>query len=194
MFLDIQLGLVWAVLTALMFGEPLTWEWVALGVCFALLPDLDFWVELVRRGTVGGKELGAHRTLLHNPLVFLPAVAGCFVWGGPALGTLAVLGIYGHFVHDSIGMGYGVRWLWPFSGNFSKLFSDREGGIHYDLAHAQWTVWTRAEVERLHREHGNDAWLREDIRYHMRKLPFHLIILGFFGLLVYVLVVWFGLG
>jgi hypothetical protein len=166
MFLDILLGTFWAFLTSSVFEVPLTPLWIILGIAFALLPDLDFWIELARRRTVGGKVLGDHRVLTHIPLLFVIPAILIFIYGGVALGTLFVLGVYGHFVHDATGMGYGYRLFYPFSPLFYKFFSDREGNIYRDSKHL-CVRWTRKEVEALHLEHGNDRWLSDDIHYHL---------------------------
>jgi hypothetical protein len=170
MFLDILLGLLWATLTSLVFDVPLTPWWLFLGVFFALLPDIDFWVEYVRRGTVGGKTLGDHRVLTHIPFLFVVPAILLFIYGSPALGTLFILGVYGHFFHDATGMGYGYRLLYPFSPLFYKFFSDADGQISYTRKHFVVGL-TRTEVEALHQKHGNDQWLRDDINYHLTHWP-----------------------
>ncbi|MEP7162288.1 MAG: metal-dependent hydrolase [Candidatus Moraniibacteriota bacterium] len=165
MFFDIKLGVLWAILVGLLFGEPITPWWILAGVFFALFPDIDFWIEYIQRGTVGGKVLGAHRTLLHNPLTYIPVVIITGTFFGSAWMTLASIGLLGHFIHDTMGMGFGVRWLWPFSLNFYKIFSDRAGAIHYDYHHLSPVSWTPAELANVIREKGNDNWLSEDLAY-----------------------------
>jgi LexA-binding, inner membrane-associated putative hydrolase len=176
MFLDIKLGLAWAFLVALAFDHPLTAAWILWGVVFALLPDIDFWIELARRKTVGGKVLAEHRTLLHNPIPYIPVALFVGTFFGPAWMTLFSLGIVGHFLHDSMGMGWGIRWLWPFSERWFKLFSDREGAVHFDRSHLLVT-WSDRELRELVAQQGNDGWLREDIDYaktHWRLIALRL--------------------
>lgn len=180
MFLDFKLGLLWAFLIGILFHHPLTLGWFLGGILFAFLPDIDFWVEYAQRGTVGGKFLGAHRTLLHNPLTLVPFIIFIGVFFGPAWMTLAAFGIIGHFIHDSLGMGFGVRWLWPFSARFYKVFSDREGNIYYDLAHLKPISWTQEEVQKVIQEKGNDNWIQEDIAYAKRNAASILLKLLFF--------------
>lgn len=170
MFLDIKLGLLWSVIVVFIFDISPTPILFGLGILFALLPDIDFWVELAERGTVGGKYLGAHRTLLHHPLVYIPLaifIASFFDW---TWATLFALGVFGHFIHDSMGMGYGIRWLWPLSSRWYKLFSDHNGGIRYDFKHFL-ASWSDEEMRALIRERGNDNWLKEDIAYARANLP-----------------------
>ena len=122
MLLDLKLGILWSVGVALFFHHPITPSWILFGILFAVLPDIDFWIELVKRGTVGGKTLGSHRTLLHNPLTYIPPALFIGTLFGTDWMTLFALGVLGHFIHDSMGMGLGVRWLWPFSLHFQKFF------------------------------------------------------------------------
>ena len=189
MFLDILLGLLWASLTSFIFAIPLTPWWLFLGVVFALLPDIDFLVEYLRRGTVGGKTLGDHRVLTHIPLLFVVPALLLFFFGSAALGTLFVLGVYGHFIHDATGMGYGYRLFYPFSPLFYKFFSDREGTIYRDRRHIM-VRWKREEVEALHQKYGNDHWLQDDIAYHLhhpgklfREFLFLIILISAFYIL-----------
>ena len=166
MFLDILLGTFWAFLTSVVFGVLLTPLWVLAGIIFAVLPDIDFWVEYLRRGTVGGKTLGDHRVLTHVPFLFVIPAILLFLYASPAWGTLFIIGVYGHFVHDATGMGYGYRLLYPFSPLFYKFLSDGDGNISYTRKHFM-VRWTRTEVEALHQKHGNDRWLQDDIHYHL---------------------------
>ena len=175
MFLDFKLGLLWSALIDFIFHLPLSLPWFLAGIVFAFLPDIDFWIELAQRGTVGGKTLGAHRTLLHNPILYLPLALFIGAFFGTAWMLLFVLGVFGHFIHDSMGMGFGVRWLWPFSTRYYKIFSDRSGNIHYDIAHLMPLSWTPEEVAVVIQEKGNDNWLREDMTY-MRNHAFSIVI------------------
>ncbi|MEK7095045.1 MAG: metal-dependent hydrolase [Patescibacteria group bacterium] len=173
MFLDILLGTFWAFLTSVGFGVPLTPLWVLAGIIFAMLPDMDFWIEYLRRGKVGGKILGEHRVLTHIPLLFVIPAILLFIYADPAWGTLFILGVYGHFIHDATGMGYGYRIFYPFSPYFYKFLSDRDGNIRYTKEHFM-VRWTEAEVQALHLAHGNDHWLQDDINYH-RNHPWKLL-------------------
>jgi hypothetical protein len=187
MFLDFKLGILWPVLVGILFQEPITFTWLLAGVFFALLPDIDFWIELIQRGTVGGKIIGAHRTLLHNPLVYVPVILFVGSFFGPAWMTLFGLGVFGHFIHDSMGMGYGVRWLWPFSNHWFKIFSDIEGNIHYDLRHLRPISCSPETMAKLIGEKGNESWLKEELQYAKKHafsigFKFALFILALFYL------------
>lgn len=164
MFLDIKLGLLWAFLVGLLFEQALTPGWIIAGVVFALLPDIDFWIEYIERGTVGGKIIGAHRTLLHNPIPYIPVALFVGTFFGPAWMTLFGVGVLGHFAHDLSGMGYGIRLLWPFSDRWYKFFSGKDGEIHYDWQHL-FISWSPEEMTALVATRGNDNWIREELHY-----------------------------
>lgn len=178
MFLDIKLGLLWAFLVAILFEKVITPEWIIFGVVFALLPDIDFWLEYAKHGTVGGKVIDLHRTLLHAPLIYIPIALFIGTWYGPAWMTLFALGILGHHLHDSVGMGYGVRWLWPFTTRWYKFFSSKDGEIYYDFQHF-FVSWSDEEMKALVDKRGNDNWLKEDLaymRHHWKSILGKLII------------------
>jgi hypothetical protein len=183
MLKDILAGIFWALLTSFLFGVPFTFGWAALGVLFALLPDIDFVVEYLARGTVGGKRLGAHRVLTHTPLLFVPVGFALFFWLGAAVAALFALGVIGHFLHDARGMGYGYRLFYPFDRHFYKFFSDREG--RFSSAPENFVQrFSREEVERLHQEHGNDRWLQDDFAYHLAHWPGLLLKVLLFSLIL----------
>ncbi len=187
MFLDIKLGLAWSFLLAIFFEKIITPEWLIAGVVFALLPDIDFWLEYAKRGTVGGKVIDLHRTLFHSPLTYIPLILFVESSFGPEWMTLLVCGVLGHFIHDSMGMGYGIRWLWPYSTRWYKLFSSKDGEIYYDFDH--WLVsWSDEEMRKLVAERGNNNWLKEDLAYvrrHWLSILFKLlVVLGSITLLI----------
>ncbi len=118
MFLDIVMGLVIGVVTGVIAGGAVVPALALWGVVFALLPDVDFVVHrLWRRMDPHFDYL--HRTLLHRPLVYVPVVAALAWWlSGVPFAVMAVLASLWHFAHDSIGVGFGVQWLWPVSDDW----------------------------------------------------------------------------
>lgn len=169
MFIDILAGILISLGLSFLLEIPLTPTWILLGAFFALLPDADFFIELAQRRTVGGKKLGAHRVLTHIPLLYIFPSAFLYFFFGLPLAILFTLCILWHFLHDSRGMGYGYRLLYPFSNRFYKFFSDKEGHYRYDLDHLV-VSWTKEEVEALHEKYGNDHWIQDHVRYHKEKI------------------------
>lgn len=167
MFLDIKLGLLWAFAVALLFEKVITPEWLVAGVVFALIPDIDFWLEYIKRGTVGGTVIDLHRTLLHAPITYIPVALFVGTYAGPAWMMLFILGVFGHFLHDSMGMSHGIRWFWPFTDRWYKFFSAKDGEIHYDFDHFL-VSWSDEEMRALMKQRGNDHWIEEDLGYMRR--------------------------
>ena len=157
--LDIAAGFLGAIIYAFFTGEDLTVPLLLLGATFALLPDVDFLVSAVRKGSIS-KVNHTHRDLLHYPIPFLLAggalvflVAPQYLWLFLALATF-------HFVHDSMGTGWGIPWLFPFSRLYAKAFCTPDGVFSWKSI-AIWTVREReAVIRRLH----DPDWIRHEYR------------------------------
>ena len=156
MFLDIAVGIFLAAGVSWVFAEPLTWQIIAATALLALFPDIDFWVEFLRHGSVGGKAIREHRELLHYPLSYIPPLAVVFYFAGAFWGTLAILALVWHFLHDSVGAGWGIRWFWPFSKRPYKFFSEKDGAFSSRFI----VSWNDAELRQIVAEHGDPNWMR----------------------------------
>ncbi len=176
MFLDIAIGIGGALLFAFFTEHELTTLLLLVSICLALLPDLDFVWHLFR-GKAIDKHAHEHRNLLHYPLLLLPFVFCCAFPFGFEYALLATVLTGGHFVHDSIGIGWGVQWLYPFDKRYFKFFEDGKnlcGRSPEQVAFA---------AER----HGDDDWLKNIYLRPNRTLLLELGILGFvMGILLYV--------
>lgn len=106
--LDIGVGILLSLGVAEYFGVEATPLFILLGIACALLPDIDIiTIPLL------GKWY--HRTHTHFPIVYIPLAVLAFVFLAPAYAVLFTLGVYAHLIHDTIGIGHGIAWLWPFS-------------------------------------------------------------------------------
>lgn len=162
MILDTALGIFLSAFIARLFGFDPTALWYAFGVAFALLPDIDvplsYMSRILRsRGSGKGKFTHEHRDILHYPIFFALAAGVLFAVSDPALAWLFVLAICAHFVHDSIHIGWGIAWLWPFSEKSIKFFSDREGKWSWNIVQ----TWQKSDLRTVATEHGNENWLKE---------------------------------
>ncbi|MEK9174717.1 MAG: metal-dependent hydrolase [Patescibacteria group bacterium] len=164
MFLDIGAGILIAILSSRIFGVDLSHLTVLVGVGFSLLPDLDVFVELAKRGRIGGRVQGHHRELTHFPLTFVPLAILILIYFGELWTTLFSLAVLVHFLHDSIGMGWGIMWLWPFSNKSYKFFSNKEGGFSKRFL----VSWTPAELKTVIHNHGDDHWFKN---YYLKLHP-----------------------
>ena len=59
-------------------------------------------------------------------------ILACGTWRGACAVAWAMffgLAVFLHFVHDSVGIGWGIKWLWPFSRKAYKCFSEKDGAF-----------------------------------------------------------------
>ncbi len=163
MFLDIGIGILLSIWTSWFFRENLTFPLVLAGIAFALLPDIDFFVELIKHGSVGGKIIREHRELIHFPIIYIPVAILIYAMFGVMWAVLFSLAIFVHFLHDSIGIGWGIKWFWPFSKRSYKLFSEKNGKFSYQLV----VSWNPEELAEVAANYGDPDWIRNFyLRFH----------------------------
>ena len=183
--LDIGVGIFLAIIGAKVFHVALTWTLVLWSIGFALLPDIDVFPELiVRRGKLGGKEIGWHRELTHFPILYIIPAILVFIFAGPLWGCLFTLGVFLHLLHDSIGMGWGIKWIWPFNKNSYKFFSNKQNGMSQKfLIH-----WTPEELPNAVREYGDPDWIKH---YYFELHP--IVVVEIVALLISLTVLYWSL-
>lgn len=158
MLLDIALGIIIVeVLGVALQFDPFGWHY-ALGILFALLPDLDFLVLYFWKHDTAmyrGHTMD-HRDLFHHPLLYIPVgTAVVFFTLGDISALLFAIASFAHFLHDSIGVGWGVRWLSPFSKRNYKFFSEKDGTPSSRLV----TSWSPIERAAVVAEKGDPNWV-----------------------------------
>lgn len=159
MLLDIGLGLLAAMFASELGAIPLTHSLALWGVAYALLPDLDaVWYMLQKRHLKKGSY--EHRDALHFPLPYLAAGSIVLALLRPEHLPLFLLGGLFHFVHDSIGIGWGVEWLYPFSRkHFSFLYiyrPPRPPRLPKQLLYA----WEHRDLAALDDTYGDPDWVK----------------------------------
>ena len=119
MFFDIGMGLFIASVVGMNSDVDFSWILPAAGLVGSLWPDTDFLLYVGNRYVRGLRPLvdrwsTNHRDLLHRPLVMVPFTATCVLmflghWEALVFGFSTL----SHFIHDTIGHGWGIRLLWP---------------------------------------------------------------------------------
>lgn len=91
----------------------------AIGAIIAVSPDLDIPLHKL---LISNKpeDISDHRNMLHRPLLVIPIFAILYFLS-PFWAYLVGLCLLAHFVHDSTGSGYGIKWFQPFSQNTYKF-------------------------------------------------------------------------
>jgi hypothetical protein len=174
--LDIGVGALFSLLVSHLFGFHATIFFVLLGILFVLLPDVDiipiFW-----------RTEYDHRSFTHYPVIYIPPALLLYVLGGPVYGTLFVLCIFAHFIHDTIGIGWGVAWLWPFSKR-KFLFPERSRRDQYGL----FMTWLPEEEKGMAARWHDPHWIRT---YYLRPNPIAYVEYGILFFSIITLIVYF---
>lgn len=118
---DIALGVIAAALMSYFWAENLSSRAVFIGIGGALAPDLDGLYFFATRGTREAKNLYAHRSGLHYPLLYLPCTTLMIALAsqtfsvpqGALVTAIFVNASFLHFVHDTFLHGWGIPWLYP---------------------------------------------------------------------------------
>jgi hypothetical protein len=184
MFLDIGVGILLSLKAAWLFQKELTPAIIAAGIVFALLPDMDFIFEFLKHGSVGGKVIREHRELLHFPITFIPVAIGVLYSSGMFWGFLFSICILAHFLHDSIGVGWGIKWLWPFSKRSFKFFAKKDGSFSWKDPVVSWSSEELPQVVAIH---GDPDWIKH---IYLRPTPTSVIELLVFFAALLILYMW----
>jgi len=180
--LDIGVGILLALLASRVFFLDLTWLFILVVIIFALLPDFDGFIEWLRHGTIGGKEIREHREITHFPITYiLVDIIAWLVWGN-AWAFLFTTATSAHLIHDGVGIGWGIKYLWPLSKKSYKFFSEKNGAFSSRLV----VSWEPEELREVVREHGDPNWFWNT---YFRLHPVGLIEYAFLALSLVILYV-----
>jgi hypothetical protein len=160
MLLDIALGIIISIFVSKLLNIELTTLLVFVGIFFALLPDADFILFLLKGGKAG-KRAHFHRDLFHRPLLYIPIGFIMLLPFGKEWAFLFALTSLGHFIHDStaFGLGWGIRLFWPFSKNYFMFFRFRVGGEKKFPFRPVYNL-NSSEALRMADEYGDPNWMR----------------------------------
>ncbi|EKE18840.1 MAG: hypothetical protein ACD_9C00216G0004 [uncultured bacterium] len=158
MFLDIGIGILMAILISTAFEVQLTLLLVSIGILFALGPDLDFLYIYSREHNT--RDDYKHRDIIHYPLLYLPIGTGLiFILFGNLWAILFFFASLLHFIHDSIAVGWGIKWLFPFSRKniaFFYLYSSKlKQGLRKSIF-----VFDEKKLPKIVSMHGDKDWVK----------------------------------
>ena len=107
------MGFFYSALFSHVFHIQITPVFVLLNIVLSYLPDTDVPVELLQRGRLGGREHGSHRGLTHYPILYLVTTTILYFVLGSSWAVIFFVNIFTHFLLDSFGSGWGLKWFWP---------------------------------------------------------------------------------
>jgi hypothetical protein len=154
-------GIIVTILCCYIFKTDLVWYYIIFGVSLSLLPDLDALPELFKNGRVAAHAGNTHdhRDGLHYPLIVVPVsfVLPYFL-NGPFWAFMIGFNIFLHFAIDSFGLGWGVKWLYPFTNKNYKFDFQSTSLLK------SWDPETLTEM--IH-HHGDPNWFSKYIKTKM---------------------------
>lgn len=150
MLADIGIGIFSAILASRLFQTKLTLLTVLIGIVFALLPDMDFLVEWIKRKRMPGKFSHEHRNLFHLPLFYISIGSFIVFWFGWIYLFLFVFNSLLHFLHDSFGIGWGIKWTYPLSEKTHKFFFLKKF----------INSWNEDELREIVEKYGDPNWIK----------------------------------
>lgn len=158
MFLDIGVGILLAILTSKLFNLTLTIPFVIIGIVFALLPDIDCMLLPIKKWS--SQYSHKHRDLLHYPLLYIFTGVLILLFFNKTLAVLFGLCSLMHFIHDSIGIGWGIQWLYPFSKNHYSFFNIYQPKHKEKIPKAFLHVWKDEEMDVIAEKYGDKNWFK----------------------------------
>lgn len=186
MFLDIAIGIFLSIGASWFFKIELTTFLVMASIFFVILPDVDFLWVWFRRGKAALRH--SHREIFHHPLVLIPIGFLILLIFNKIYAFLFLIATLWHFlVGDTVFLGFGVHWLWPFSDKYFSLF----GMCGYQtpgkpkLPFKFLYVWTPEEIEELEEKYGDPDWIKN---IYLKPHPLAIVEYVFFILSIILLV------
>ena len=158
MFLDLSAGILLAIFANFYFGIKLTWYLIIITMVFAISPDIDFIWNFLKRRIINQ----SHREILHHPLFFVFFGAVILFFFSKDFAFLFILAVFWHFLNDTMFMGLGVQWFWPFSKKYFNLF----GILWYQtpgkpkLPFKFFYIWTPEQIKEIEKKYGDPDWIR----------------------------------
>lgn len=160
MILDIAFGIFGAIIFSNIMKTELSLFLVLFGIISTLLVDINLFPFI--KSFKLNKYHHKHREFLHYPLLFLPiGFFGILISLNLPLAIFFTISVLFHFIHDSIGIGWGIQWLYPFSKKYYKFFSDEKN----ELSTRFMIIRTPEEQKAAVEKYGRNDWLKH---YYLR--------------------------
>jgi len=176
---DAGIGLIVTSVMILWFGAPHTVWFIVWTIAWAYLPDLDGAFHFIKTGkAVADLENGRdHREGLHYPLLWtlffgvIIYIFGFNIWLISAFTAMML-----HFLHDMIGIGWGVQIFAPLDWGSYKLFSKKWVSADVTLSPIV-TRYSKSELREALIKYGEADWIE---RYFCKWTHVSLVDYGLF--------------
>ncbi len=101
------------------------------------------------------KRDSIHRNYTHFPLTYL-LFGIILLMMEKNVGILFIVNLTLHFIHDSLGTGFGIAWLYPFKKSHYKFFARFDGQLSKNLVQ----VWLPKVRERVIKAFEDTNWMQ----------------------------------
>ncbi len=180
MLLDIGLGILIPIALSKIFGFGLTNSFLAFGVIFSLLPDIDFIIHKLFLPKTSSIKDHLHREILHFPILYIITGAIVVFLIKKDLLLLFIICSLFHFIHDSIGIGWGIQWLMPFGKNYYQFFTTYKENPKKAIVYS----YTKKQIDSLSEKYGDANWFKN---IYLKLHPYSLFELFVFIIAIIVL-------
>ncbi len=167
MLLDIGLGIIIPIALSKIGGFELSNSYVFFGIIFSILPDMDLIIyEFIKKINKNNK-IRRHRDIGHYPIFYIILGGILFYFINKKLLLLFVICSLLHFIHDSIGIGWGIKWFFPFKKNSYQIFyninKNNDGSLIYS--------YKPEELDYISEKYGYPNWIRDIyLKFHLYSL------------------------
>lgn len=156
---DAGLGSLSALFVCWIFSTEPTVAHIFFGIMFAYIPDID-WVtdkHFWKTGNVAAYAANPydHREGLHKPLLWALVISAWGVLFGGVYPFIAFVAVLLHFLHDTVGTGWGMPWFWPLTKRRFKFFATRDNELALTTPLVSWSY---AELPLFITKHGRGNW------------------------------------
>jgi hypothetical protein len=176
---DAGIGLTVSAVMISWFDAPATFLFVLWVLAWAYLPDLDGAFHFIKTGkAVADLENGRdHREGLHYPLIWTVLFGVLVYFFGINIWLIsAYTAIVLHFLHDMIGIGWGVQIFAPLDWGSYKLFSKKWVSADVSLLPLV-TRYSRPELRKALMKYGEADWIE---RYFCKVTHVSIVDYSFF--------------
>ncbi len=157
MFLDIGLGILIPITLSKIFGFELSNSFIYFGILFSLLPDIDFIIHKLFLPKISSAKDHLHREILHFPIPYI--IAGSIlvsIFNQNLLLPFIICSLF-HFIHDSIGIGWGVQWFVPFNKNYYQFLYSANKNMNWSPVYK----YRPEELDEMVEKYGDKDWFRK---------------------------------
>jgi hypothetical protein len=162
--LDIGLGILIPITLSKIFGFELTNSFIYFGILFSLLPDIDFLLFKMLKLSGGDHK---HREILHFPILYIILGSILVYIFNQNLILLFIICSLFHFLHDSIGIGWGIQWFAPFNMNHYQFLYTANKGMDRSLVY----TYKPEELDKISEKYGDKDWFRNIyLKFHPYSL------------------------